>query len=292
MNHTAEKSQFFRCAIAIIPDIVLADPGVERKKAFHAAWLGKNISGVAELWGLHHNRLLKVENIFGPERIYLPGAARELAIEERVVVGTPADLCDVEVSRNTKIRANLFELRFFDSAVFESRAHLIQRPRVLAEAMICAASCLHLLLEVTGESDAQPTGQSSLPFHELPLAAALAIFAALHEGCVDLELDTRKMLPLVPGGIPNRVQGGRIQPELKLSAYVTAHCRIVVEITFPQRNMKPALPAIRHEPENPTGKEGASIARGRTLDQKRTKAAVGKGSRCLWIGQEPVVAGT
>ncbi|HZL68037.1 MAG TPA: hypothetical protein VFC29_11990, partial [Candidatus Limnocylindrales bacterium] len=72
-------------------------------------------------------------------------------------------------------------------------------------------------------------------------------------------------LPLIPGEIPNPVQGCSIKPELEFPATVTAHRRIVVTITFPERNVRPALPAIRQEADNPTIKECLSITGGRAL---------------------------
>src|SRR6516165_6626334 len=81
--------------------------------------------------GLNHHRLLQIEDVFGPEQIDLPGATQELAIEEWVIVGTPADLHDVEVTGDVKIRAHLLEFRFFDSPVFESQTKLVPRPGIL-----------------------------------------------------------------------------------------------------------------------------------------------------------------
>ena len=88
MNHAAKKSQLFRHTLAVVADVVLADPRVEGKEALHAAGLGEDICGMAEFRGLNHHRLLQIEDVFGPEQINLPGATQELAIEERVVVGT------------------------------------------------------------------------------------------------------------------------------------------------------------------------------------------------------------
>ena len=121
-----------------------------------------------------------------------------------------------------KIRAHLLQVRLFDSPVSESQTNLVQRPGVLTNTMIGLAGLIYPLLEVFGEGDAQATWQSSLPGHELPLAPALAIFATLHKGSVDLDLRTRQMLPLIPGGIPYRVQGCRIKPEFELPANVPA----------------------------------------------------------------------
>jgi len=88
VNHTAKKSQLFRHALAVVADVVLADPGVQSKEALHAAGLGEDISGMAEFGGLNHYRHLQIEDVFGPEQIDLPGATQELAIEKRVIVGT------------------------------------------------------------------------------------------------------------------------------------------------------------------------------------------------------------
>ena len=108
-----------------------------------------------------------------------------------------------------KIRAHLLQVRLFDSPVSESQTNLVQRPAVLTNTMIGLAGLIYPLKEVFGEGDAQATWQSSLPGHELPLAPALAIFATLHKGSVDLDLRTR-------------VQGCRIKPEFELPANVPA----------------------------------------------------------------------
>ena len=136
MNRAAQESQLFGHVLAVVADVVFADPGVQGKKTPHAAGLGENIGGMTEFRGLNHDRLLQIEDVFGPEQIDLPGATRELAIEERVIVGTPADLHDVEVTGDVKIRAHLLEFRFFDSPVFESQTNLVQGPGVLTNAMI------------------------------------------------------------------------------------------------------------------------------------------------------------
>ena len=44
--------------------------------------------------------------------------------------------------------------------------------------------------------------------------ATFAVFAALHECALDLDLGSQQMLPLIPGTVPEGMQGGWVQPQL------------------------------------------------------------------------------
>src|SRR3974390_2282358 len=101
VNHAPQKAQPLGGVVAVSPNVVLGDPGVRGEKAVYAPRLGKHISRVAQLRGLHNDRLLHLENAFLPKQINPACPARKLAIEERIVVRTPVDLGDIKVTGKT-----------------------------------------------------------------------------------------------------------------------------------------------------------------------------------------------
>jgi hypothetical protein len=70
---------------------------VPGKEIVHVPGSGKHVRGMAQLGCLYHNRFLEVENIFVAKQTNPSSAARELVVEEPVVVRTPANLSNVEI---------------------------------------------------------------------------------------------------------------------------------------------------------------------------------------------------
>jgi hypothetical protein len=64
VNHAPQKAQALGCIVAISPNVVLSDFGVQGKKTVHAPWFSKYISRVAKLRGFDDNSFLNVENLF------------------------------------------------------------------------------------------------------------------------------------------------------------------------------------------------------------------------------------
>jgi hypothetical protein len=90
VNHAAEKTQPFGGIVAVSPDVVLRDLGVQGKKGIHAAGFGEDVSRMAKLWGFDDHGFLNIEDVFIPKQIDPACPACELAIEERVIIRAPA----------------------------------------------------------------------------------------------------------------------------------------------------------------------------------------------------------
>ena len=101
VNHAPQKAEPFGGIVSVSSNFVLRDLGVQGEKGIHASGLGEDVSRVAQLRGLHNDRLLNLENVFLPKQINPACPARQLAIEERIVVRTPVDLGDIKVTRKT-----------------------------------------------------------------------------------------------------------------------------------------------------------------------------------------------
>src|SRR5208283_5494296 len=232
------------CIIAVSPDVVLRDLGIQGEKGIQVPGLGKDVSRVAKLRGFDDHGFLNVEDVFIPKQIDPACPACELAIEERVIVRTPTDLGDIKVTRNTQFRTHSLQLGSFDRPMLQAQPDLIQGPRILAEAMIGNFGRLQLQMEIGRQFDLQPARQRSFPGDQTPLLPTLAVLAALYERSLDLDLGSQQMLPLIPCAVPDCMKGGWVEPEFQLATHVAAQCPVVVEIASSQRHMKPSAPEI------------------------------------------------
>src|SRR5208337_3900440 len=97
---------------------------------------------------------------------------------------------------NMHLGTHSLQLGSLDRAMLQAQPELIQSPRVLAEAMIGSLGRLKLQMEVGRQFDLQPARQRSFPGNELPLLTTLAVFAALYERALELDLGSQQMLPL------------------------------------------------------------------------------------------------
>src|SRR5664280_460174 len=194
--------------------------------------------------GLDDHGFLNVENVFIPKQIDPACPACELAIEERIIVGTPADLGDIKVTGNTHLGTHSLQFRSLDRPMLQAQPDLIQSPRILAEAMIGSFGRLQLQMEIGRQFDLQPARQRSFPGNEFPLLTTLAVLAALYERALNLNFGSQQMLPLIPRAVPDCMKGGWVEPQLQLAAHVAAECPVIVEITSAQRHMEPASPEI------------------------------------------------
>src|SRR5215472_8432386 len=114
MYNAAQKTKPLGGIVAVSANVILRDLCILGKKAVHAPRFGEDIGCVAKLWGLDHDSILNVKDVFVAEQIDPACAAGELAIKERVVIGTPADLRDIKVAGNTQIGAQSLQLRSLD----------------------------------------------------------------------------------------------------------------------------------------------------------------------------------
>jgi len=96
MNHASQKLKVLGCIVAVPPDVILCDLGVESKKAIHASGPGEDVCSMAQLRSFNHNRFLNVENVFGSKQIDPARSAGELVIEKQIIIRAPADLSDIE----------------------------------------------------------------------------------------------------------------------------------------------------------------------------------------------------
>src|ERR1019366_790516 len=92
VNDAPQKAQLLGCIIAVSPNVVPRDLGVQGEKRIHIPRLGEDVSRVAKLRGFDDHGFLNVENVLLPKQIDPACPACELAIEERIIVGPPADL--------------------------------------------------------------------------------------------------------------------------------------------------------------------------------------------------------
>ena len=69
MNHAPQKAQPLGRIVAVPPDVVLRDLGVQSEKGIHAPGFGKDVSRVAKLRGFDNDGFLNVENVFLPKQI-------------------------------------------------------------------------------------------------------------------------------------------------------------------------------------------------------------------------------
>ena len=66
--HASQIAQALGCIVAISPNVVLSDFGVQGKKTVHAPGFSKYIGRVAKLRGFNDNSFLNVENVFLAKR--------------------------------------------------------------------------------------------------------------------------------------------------------------------------------------------------------------------------------
>ena len=64
VNHAPQKAQALGYVVAVSPNVVLGDLGVQGKKTVHAPGFGEDISCMAKLRGFDDNSFLDIENVF------------------------------------------------------------------------------------------------------------------------------------------------------------------------------------------------------------------------------------
>src|SRR5271166_1877760 len=116
--------------------------------------------------------------------------------------------------------------------MFQAQPDLIQGPRVLTKAVVSGTGSVQLPLQIGRHSDLQPARQCGFPVNEVPSLTTFAVLAASYERALDFDLASQQMLPLIPGAIPECMEGGWVEPEFQLAARVAAQCPVVIEITF------------------------------------------------------------
>ena len=149
---------------------------------------------------------------------------------------------------------------------------------------------LQLQMEIGRQFDLQPARQRSFPGDAMPLLPTLAVLAALYERALNLDLGSQEMFPLIPGAVPECMEGGRIEPQLELATHVAADCSVIVKLTFAQWHMEPPTPEIWRKGENAAGKESLTITGRFAGNDKRTESTIRKYGRCFGISQHGVIA--
>ena len=69
MNNAPQKAQPLGCIIAVTPNVILRDLGVQGKKAVHAPGFGEHVCGVAVLGNFDDNSFLHLEDVFVAKQI-------------------------------------------------------------------------------------------------------------------------------------------------------------------------------------------------------------------------------
>src|SRR5229473_3472377 len=129
------------CA-TVVSDIVLRDLRIDPQKSLHAPGLGEKIRCMTELRSLDSNNSLQVKNVLATKQVDPTSTLRELAVKERIIIRTPADQGNVEVTGDAQARAYLFEFRLFHGFGLDALSDLIQRRGILAESMTGILGCL------------------------------------------------------------------------------------------------------------------------------------------------------
>ena len=186
VNHSPQKAQTLCCVVSVLAHVVFCDPGVKSEEAVHAPGLGKYVRRVAKLRGFDDHGFLNIEDVFIPKQIHAACPAAELAIEEWIIIGAPADLCDIKISGKVQPGTHLCQLCLLHGSMLQQQAHLIQRPRVLTKAMVGRFRRLQLLREVGWHLYIQTAGQRGFPSHQIPLAMPLPVFATTGRMCPQL----------------------------------------------------------------------------------------------------------
>src|SRR6266566_2518433 len=103
MHEPALESQTLGDVVLITTNASFCGFCISDKKIAHVPRFGKHVCGMAQLGCLGHNSLFNFENIFVAEQIDPAGSAGELAVKERVVIRTPANLSNVEIAGDAEL---------------------------------------------------------------------------------------------------------------------------------------------------------------------------------------------
>jgi hypothetical protein len=106
---------------AILSDGFLRGGEVSSEEGFDALGLGKQVSRVSQLRCLDGDHLGEVEDILLTEKVESPCPLAELVVVERVIIGLPRDLSDIEVARNAEVPAEATQLCPWPSSSWVSR---------------------------------------------------------------------------------------------------------------------------------------------------------------------------
>src|SRR5439155_19638422 len=87
----------------IFSNVALGSLGVEDEKAIHVPGFRENIRGVAQWRRLDNHCFFYLEDVFITKEVRPPSVARQLAVKERIVIGAPTDLSDVEVRGDSQL---------------------------------------------------------------------------------------------------------------------------------------------------------------------------------------------
>src|ERR1039458_460633 len=69
MNYTPQESEPLGCIIAVSPEVVLRDLGIQGEKGIQVPGLGEDLRCVSKLRGFYDDGFLDVENVFRPKQI-------------------------------------------------------------------------------------------------------------------------------------------------------------------------------------------------------------------------------
>ena len=97
MHDAADETQSLCGIRSIVADVILGRSGIFTNPLFEVRGTGEDVRRMPLFRDLNDNGTLQLENVFGANQEHLAGSSPELVIEERIVVGLPGDLGDVEV---------------------------------------------------------------------------------------------------------------------------------------------------------------------------------------------------
>jgi hypothetical protein len=163
MHDAANETQSLCRIRSIVADVILRRSGIFASPLFEVCGNGEDIRRMPLFRDLNNNGTLQLENVFGANQEHLAGSSLELLIEERIVVGLPGDLGDVEVGWDTQITTDAFQFLPLDRFTFKSVTDSLDCVKELAEAAVRFAGICQYLRRVSRKADLEAARQGRLP---------------------------------------------------------------------------------------------------------------------------------
>ena len=202
MHDAADETQSLCSIRSIVTDVILGRSGIFANPLFEVPGTGEDVRRMPLFRDLNDNGTLQLKNVFGANQEHLASSSPELVIEERIVVGLPGDLGDVEVGWDSQITTYACQFLALDRFTFKSVTDSLDCVKELAEAVVRFAGICQDLMRVSRETDLEAAGQGRFPGHQVPLAVTQAIFSALYECRLHAEFCADQVPPLIPRWVP------------------------------------------------------------------------------------------
>src|SRR5262245_50915534 len=202
MHHASHVSKLGRYIPTVLANFFSRGFGISPDEFADINGFCEHVCGMAWLRHLGHDGSCKLKNVLAAKQEDVEATLLQLVIVKGIIVRLPAQLRNIEIGWNAEAAAQLKEFLFVQGFAFQTQPNRFDRVRMLAEPLICPARRLERLTRAGWECQAQPTGQSGLPSHELPFTAAISVLACFNERPSDADLGSHEMPPLIPGWIP------------------------------------------------------------------------------------------